>query len=283
MNRSVRGTQCSLITLVGRTFALAALVALTLVALHDGPRSANAQSEGTGTLQKSFESAARHWDVPLPVLMAVGYVESHWEQRGGEPSLDNGFGIMHITDGPTGTLQRAAELTGLPGDAIKLTSAANIEAGAALLSDISRKLSLNDANRKDLARWYSVVASYSGAPDESVRQGYADQVFSVIQNGQKATLSDGETIFCPAESVGGLPSSSADTPASDDYPPALWVPANSNNYTVGRPYGPLSFIVIHDTEGSYASAISWFQNPALRCQRTLCCPFVRWTNNSDGA
>ena len=36
--------------------------------------------------------------------------------------------------------------------------------------------------------------------------------------------------------------------------------ANPNNYSVGRQYGPLNFIIIHDTEGSYYSAISWFQN-----------------------
>src|SRR5438445_735217 len=50
---------------------------------------------------------------------------------------------------------------------------------------------------------------------------------------------------------------------SPDYPPAAWVPASTNNYTASN--RPVNFnvdmIVIHDTEGSYASAIAAFQDP----------------------
>jgi N-acetyl-anhydromuramyl-L-alanine amidase AmpD len=44
---------------------------------------------------------------------------------------------------------------------------------------------------------------------------------------------------------------------SADYPPALWVA--SPNFTAGRT-AAISAVTIHDTEGSYASTISWFQN-----------------------
>src|SRR5438105_4152039 len=54
---------------------------------------------------QAFETASRHWGVPVQVLMAVGYVESHWEQRDGQPSLDHGYGIMHLVDSPGGTLE----------------------------------------------------------------------------------------------------------------------------------------------------------------------------------
>lgn len=50
-------------------------------------------------------------------------------------------------------------------------------------------------------------------------------------------------------------------PLSTDYPPALWVAANSGNYTVGRS-AAISAVVIHVTQGSYAGSISWFQNPS---------------------
>ena len=43
-----------------------------------------------------------------------------------------------------------------------------------------------------------------------------------------------------------------------DYAPALWVPAPECNYDE-RPR-PVSGVVIHYTEGSYAGCISWFQN-----------------------
>ena len=45
------------------------------------------------------------------------------------------------------------------------------------------------------------------------------------------------------------------------YPPVEWIPAARNNYDVGRTQ-PITAIVIHETGGSYTSAIHWFQNPA---------------------
>ena len=44
-----------------------------------------------------------------------------------------------------------------------------------------------------------------------------------------------------------------------DYALAIWNPALNCNYTTGRT-AVISAITIHDTEGSYSSTISWFQN-----------------------
>ncbi len=51
--------------------------------------------------------------------------------------------------------------------------------------------------------------------------------------------------------------------ANTDWPPAVWVPASTANYTVAnRAHDyPIDMIVIHDIEGSYASAINMFQDP----------------------
>lgn len=46
--------------------------------------------------------------------------------------------------------------------------------------------------------------------------------------------------------------------ASTDYPPAIWNPAASCNYSARTL--AVSHIAVHTTQGSYASAISWFQN-----------------------
>src|SRR5215212_10587516 len=99
------------------------------------------QTSNSSNIEQSFAIAARHWGVPVPALMAVGYVESHWEQRGGSPSIDRGYGIMHLVEGPGGTLSRGAQLSGLSEEAIRTVAMANIEAGAAVLNDISHKLS----------------------------------------------------------------------------------------------------------------------------------------------
>jgi hypothetical protein len=51
-----------------------------------------------------------------------------------------------------------------------------------------------------------------------------------------------------------------------DYPGASWVAASTANYsTASRPHDyPIDMIIIHDTEGSYGSAIREFQNPATQ-------------------
>jgi N-acetyl-anhydromuramyl-L-alanine amidase AmpD len=48
-----------------------------------------------------------------------------------------------------------------------------------------------------------------------------------------------------------------------DYPLARWAPAATTNYTVANRQNdyPIDYIVIHDIEGSYSSAITAFQNP----------------------
>jgi N-acetyl-anhydromuramyl-L-alanine amidase AmpD len=239
-----------------------ALLMMAIGLVGSGSMDARAASSQTGEIAAGFATSARHWSVPQQILMAIGYVESHWEQRGGEPSLDQGYGIMHVTDRADGTLNRAVTLTGLSADAIRRFPQANIEAGAALLRDISQQLHQTKRSVANLADWYPVVAAYSGATDPYVSDSYARQVFQVVREGAQATLRSGEEVVLLPSGSAELQAPLAGAPASQDYPPALWVPANPNNYLAGRPYPPLNTIIIHDTEGSYASAISWFQNPS---------------------
>src|SRR5215467_7652908 len=70
--------------------------------------------------------------------------------------------------------------------------------------------------------------------------------------------------FCAtAALVGGNGVALAATP---DYPGAAWVPASPANYSsADRPHDyPVDMIIIHDTEGSVASAVSIFQDPAMQ-------------------
>src|SRR5438552_2702283 len=172
--------------------AIKILVLTSLFAIAAGATplvSAQAQQGKSDTSQtavtESFAVAARHWGVPVQVLMAVGYVESHWEQRDGEPSLDHGYGIMHLVDAPGSTLSRAAQLSGLSEEAIRKVASANIEAGAALLSDISRKLNATTTPVQSLAAWYPAIEEYSGADDASVKEDYAQEVLKVMSQGAR--------------------------------------------------------------------------------------------------
>ncbi len=62
---------------------------------------------------------------------------------------------------------------------------------------------------------------------------------------------------------------------SADYPPAIWNPAASCNYS-SRGGTAISAVTIHDTEGSYAGAISWFKN----CSASVSAHYV--LRSSDG-
>ncbi len=46
-------------------------------------------------------------------------------------------------------------------------------------------------------------------------------------------------------------------------PSTIWYPAHSNNYTTAnRPNShPVDWIIVHVTQGSWSSALNWFQNP----------------------
>jgi len=62
---------------------------------------------------------------------------------------------------------------------------------------------------------------------------------------------------------------------SADYPPALWNPAASCNYS-SRSGTAISAVTIHTVQGSYAGCISWFQN----CSASVSAHYV--VRSSDG-
>src|SRR5919199_1648170 len=62
-----------------------------------------------------FARAAARTGVPLALLLAVSYVQSHWSAHGGRPSIDGGYGLMGLVHNPErDTLGAAARLLGVP-------------------------------------------------------------------------------------------------------------------------------------------------------------------------
>ncbi|WP_406686250.1 N-acetylmuramoyl-L-alanine amidase [Rossellomorea vietnamensis] len=59
---------------------------------------ARAATVDSSELQKAFRQAAQEFDVPVEILLAVGYNMSLWEHHGGKPSASGGYGLMHLTD-----------------------------------------------------------------------------------------------------------------------------------------------------------------------------------------
>src|SRR3954453_2791022 len=70
------------------------------------PVQASAQP-ARSSLQRDFRAAAREFQVPQALLMAVAYDESRWDTHAGRPSAAGGYGVMHLTD-----LQGALDASG---------------------------------------------------------------------------------------------------------------------------------------------------------------------------
>jgi hypothetical protein len=59
--------------------------------------SADAKAAPETSLQAEFEEAAREFDVPKSVLMAVSYRQTRWEDHNGLPSTSGAYNVMGLT------------------------------------------------------------------------------------------------------------------------------------------------------------------------------------------
>lgn len=106
-----------------------------------GSRSALAQE--SSSLVEKFEEAAEKYRIPKELLLAIGYVNTHWEMPPPEASeyekgeLDGKgtYGIMALVRNPSeDTLGEASRLTGLSTEKLKTDRRSNIRGGVALLA-----------------------------------------------------------------------------------------------------------------------------------------------------
>ncbi|GHF00142.1 hypothetical protein E5082_09590 [Streptomyces griseoluteus] len=280
-----------------RLLALAAAGALTAGALTGlVPATAQAATpapSGPGARQHAFAAAAAKYHVPAQVLLAVSYQESAWDDHAGQVSTSGGYGPMHLTDvtpamlasGPAGTVGRpdladlakdpalhtlrtAAKLTGLSPAELREDPAANIAGGAALLASYQK--SVRGTLSADPGQWYGAVARYGGSGRQHTATAFADRVFTTLRTGAARTTSDGQRVSMAAdgnvrpvrEQLAGAATATATECPSDVT--CTFVPAAASNGQVSsRPANGVRIdtIVIHDTESSYQSAITTFQNP----------------------
>ncbi|WP_326700735.1 amidase [Streptomyces sp. NBC_01754] len=245
-----------------RSAALAALTASALVATAS---PAPASPGGTpDPMNQAFARAAERYGVPRDLLAAVGYGETHLDGHSGRPSQAGGYGVMHLVSNPVNhSLEKAAQLTGETPAELRQDTGANILGGAAVLRSHADALGLGRDERADIDAWYPAVARYGGA-EGAVAGLYADTVYTFLAQGLRTTVAGGERIAVTSRPVApekGPLASADDITQSPDYPSAQWVAAASANYAAGRS-APVDKVVVHVTQGSYAGAISWFQNPA---------------------
>ena len=135
-----------------------------------------------------------------------------------------------------------------------------------------------------IAGWYGAVAEYSDSADAGPALEFADAVYRTIDRGMTRMTSYGQLVrLSPLRVTPDVqtarslhlhlaPQQKAQCPPELDcrFVPAAYQVNNPNNPedygnydAANRPkQGPaIRYVVIHDTEGSYQSAISSFQNP----------------------
>ncbi|MDP8972548.1 MAG: hypothetical protein M3N45_05095 [Actinomycetota bacterium] len=155
------------------------------------------------SLVEEFEEAADEYDVPVSLLLAMGYVNTRWEMpppeasayEPGDPQGRGAYGIMQLVrNDDEDTLGEASRLTGLDEEQLKTDRRSNILGGAALLAEAQgeRPGRLGDyfgaVSGKGRRRLFKAVSGI-GAGDL-----YAEQVFDVLRRGTYEKILDGEEI-----------------------------------------------------------------------------------------
>jgi RHS repeat-associated protein len=210
-----------------------------------------ASSNTTPTLELDFQKAAQEFNFSEDFLKAVSFPLSNWEQNNGKPSIDGGFGIMHLINNSaasqqTDRLTQAAQLIGVDPALLKTDPLLNIRAGAALLRNMAHLAGISD-KETSLAALAPVLATWSGF-QPGIDQLYIDQVFKLLHNGFSHRISSGETLQVLAQT--GLPATAPHLPSAPtakvrpnaaingaDYPPAIVYPVADEpgvKYDYGR-------------------------------------------------
>ncbi|MEM7039655.1 MAG: hypothetical protein AAF570_21960, partial [Bacteroidota bacterium] len=246
-----------------------------------------------------FEAAYQAYpNIPRGLLEAVAWTNTRIRHvvPGDEAESCTGmpgfYGVMgYVGDGKghfNNNLSMVALLSGHSATSIIESPRVNILAFAATFDYLSRSVSV-DARHPEQARPILEVMSeipegpieaenfalnshlysvFTFLNDQEMQRTFAfpdyainlEQVFGVenlaVLSAGKISIEDGEV------SAGNRHYSPIPTGLlSADYPPALWNPAASCNYS-SRAGTAVSAVTIHTIQGSYAGAISWFQNCA---------------------
>jgi chitodextrinase len=233
----------------------------------------------TQPLMPEFEKAAAKHNVPLPLLLTLGYLGSGFENRGDAPTIENGYGVMALRNKNAWHSDSLGEGIGLTkGNAEKIVKdpGSNINAAAAVLSAYANQMKIDRS--KGLQEWLYPVIKYAGLDPEYSRM-FAMEVFEQLLTGLKCVNAAGETFQFGPQDIGNIDLSDLEpasavrsqgtspltarpnqlySPLTAQYGPAVWYPAASCNYQTGS-YSK-NTVVIHTIEGSAAGCLSWFNN-----------------------
>jgi N-acetylmuramoyl-L-alanine amidase len=154
------------------------------------------------SVNRAFNQASATYGVPTELLKAICYTEGRLSNNDGIPSVDTGFGCMHLVKNSTGdTLDRAARELGVSVNPLERDVSTNIFGGADILHDDALQLSSTHTLPASLADWYGAVVLYSNASNHALAVMYADTVYTLIKKGFSAPTENGELVTLAAQAV----------------------------------------------------------------------------------
>src|ERR671936_901080 len=134
--------------------------------------------------RRVFARAAARTGVPLSLLLAVSYVQSHWSNHGGRPSIDGGYGLMGLVHNPErDTLGAAARLLGVPPGRVAHEDALNVLGGARLLARAARALSPHHHLPRTQGGWAPAVVWLTGMRSRLATEALLREVYGLLAHG----------------------------------------------------------------------------------------------------
>lgn len=268
--------------------ALKTLMGLSLLLTLSSLSFSHSYAASSPSMNQAFQQASRETGVPVPLLQALCYMEGRLSMHGGTPSIDQGYGCMHLVKSKKiDTLDQAAQDLHVSSAQLQGDLATNIRGGASILRQDALKLSTNHTLPKTLSGWSDAVALYSNASTRSTAQMYIDEVYRILRQGFQERSDTQELVTLAPQNVvsahleanapatATLPAGCS-SDANVDYPGAIDCIVNpttfdcntvssgsSCTYESGnRPSSySISDIVIHDIEGSAQDGLNVFQDP----------------------
>lgn len=154
-------------------------------------------------LNAIFESAANKYDVPVELLLTLGYFGSNFENRGDAPTIEGGYGIMALRDNILGadSLILGAKLIGSTVDQVKVNPGLNVEAAAAVLNSYAEEMKIK--RHEGIEAWLGPVIKYAGL-DETYSKTFAYEIYQKLQSGLSITNSAGESFALSGQDIGSV-------------------------------------------------------------------------------
>ncbi len=246
-------------------------ITILLVLLLTIGMTAKAQEQYKLAFAEAYQTCP---DIPRGLLEAVSFTNTHCHHltdanyfNDSPDAMPRAYGLMGLVKDGKGyfreNLHLVAELSGISEKEILESPEKNVLAYAKAFWRLA-----NEAEAKEIKGYLSVVEQLSELPTGEEKDVYPMQsmLYSVclfLNSAERAQQFgfpkrdiDLKAVF--AEHYDLLRAPGLGVSRSPDYPPAIWDPAPECNWEPRTL--PVSAVVIHYTEGSYAGCISWFKN-----------------------